>query len=98
PRWTTPDAAVPHDVEATIDRREATIITPVVIELDGEPLVARFSPELPIDRTPHRVVVATVGGQVGTVRVETNFPEAQFDIGEHVMVLLSATDPNGVNP
>jgi hypothetical protein len=95
-RWTTPDGKPPDDLDTAMDRWDATIITPVVIELDETPIVSRVSSDLPIDLTSQRIVLAAFGGQVGSVRVETNVPEARFALGEHVLVMLRSYNAFGV--
>lgn len=94
-QWTTDDGA-PPEPEAALNNFEATIITPVVIRLDGPPLVNRVSFELPIDVASDTIVLAALGGRVGEVQVDTNSPNEQFEKGEHVLVVLRSFDSAGI--
>jgi hypothetical protein len=84
-QWTTPDGQPPPNSQA-VDSDETFIITPVVIELDGPPIVNRTGTYLAADR----LVLAAFGGQVGNDQMATNDASQQFEVGQHVLVGLSA--------
>ncbi len=84
-QWTTPDGQRPDDPHRE-DPETTYIITPVVIELDGPPIISRVSENAP-DR---RIVVAAYGGQIGQDRVAVNDPSQVFEVGENVLLGLSS--------
>ncbi len=95
-QWTTCDGATPRDPEAVLNDLKATIITPIVIQMDGPPIVNRVSLRLPIDIESGVIVIAALGGRVGEVQVDTNSPSERFVAGEHVLVVLVSSDTAGV--
>lgn len=62
-QWTTPDGRRP-DNPYRENPETIYIITPVVIELDGSPIISRVPEDVP-DR---QIVVAAYGGQIGQER------------------------------
>ncbi len=84
-QWTTPDGQRPEN-PFEINPEEIQIITPVVIELEGMPLVNRLGADL---SSSQEVIVAAYGGQVGEDRFETNDSSQQFEVGERVLLGLT---------
>lgn len=84
-QWTTPDGQRPDDPHRE-DPETTYIITPVVIELDGPPIISRVPETFP-DR---QIVVAAYGGQIGKDQVAVNDPSQTFEVGENVLLGLSS--------
>ena len=84
--WTTPDKKRPVNPFESVPRDENTIITPVVIELEGVPITSRYS-----NTTSNKqVVVALFGGVVGRDEVKSNDPRyGAFEVGQRVLLGLS---------
>ncbi len=84
--WTTLDKKRPANPFESVPRGENTIITPVVIELEGAPITNRFSNTSP----NNQVVVALFGGAVGRDEVKSNDPRyGAFEVGQRVLLGLS---------
>jgi hypothetical protein len=90
-RWTTEDGSRPVDPGLTTGNREATIITPVVVQLDGPPIVNRLPPESPLAPVTGTVVLAALGGQVGQDCFDPDDHKAYYEVGERVLVGLTHT-------
>jgi hypothetical protein len=92
-RWTTPDGSRPANPHETVPE-EFTIFTPVVIELDAPPLLARPEEELSSYlaeiSTSGRIVVATLGGTVGDDAVVTENFHHKLELGDRVVTALSS--------
>jgi hypothetical protein len=93
-RWTTPDGTRPVDPSRAVESREATIITPVVVQLTGPPIVDRRPPDLPIDVSSGEVVIAALGGQVGLDSIRTDDWSQLFEVGDVVLVGLTSVSPD----
>jgi len=93
PQWATPDRKPPADWIAAVEADDYNgIITPVVLTLDGPPVVNHvgFNP------TQKTIVVAQLGGTIGQYAV-TYSGTPIFVLGEHVLVVLDrAGGPNSV--
>jgi hypothetical protein len=98
-QWTTPDGSRPENPWVSVPS-EFIIITPVIVELDGPPVMNRVPPGLPIDLpgilASNRVVVAQWGGTVqrddGTTDgMRTDGWSQHFQFGDHVLIALKST-------
>lgn len=91
-QWSTPDRKRPANAYEALARKDFVIITPVVVEIDSPAIVNRYnanvSPNAP-DPAHRRVVLATLGGDVGQDRWEVDDPTQRFVVGERVLVALT---------
>jgi hypothetical protein len=92
PQWGTPDGKPPADLSSAVaDNSYNGIITPVVVTIDGPPIVDRLS-ATSADRT---IVLAQLGGTIGQTSV-TFDGTAIFQPNEQVLVALNRiSGPNG---
>ena len=84
-QWTTPDGKRPADLSSNSVPATYAIITPVIVKLDGAPLVN----SLGADVTSGEIVAATFGGQVDKDVVTTNDPSQHLEVGQHILLGLS---------
>lgn len=92
PQWGTPDDKPPADLSSAVaDNSYDGIITPVVITLDGPPVVDR----LDVMSAGGTIVIAQLGGTIGQTSV-TFSGTAIFQPNEQVLVALNRiSGPNG---
>ena len=94
PQWGTPDGKPPADLSSVVeDNMYNGIITPVVITLDGPPILDHFG--VTATSAGGTIVVAQLGGTIGQHSV-TYSGVPIFLPNEHVLVILNRiSDPNG---
>jgi hypothetical protein len=86
PQWSTADGKRPPGVTQRDVPYPYLILTPVIIKLDGAPLVDRLG----ADATSGEIVVATFGGQIGKDAFSIDDPSQHLELGQHL--LLGLTD------
>jgi hypothetical protein len=96
-RWTTPDGSRPVNPREVVPD-VVTIVTPIVLELDGPPVVSL----VPVDLSSGRIVILIHGGHVGGDSVTEDVYWHQYTVGERVFVALTAKQignkPGGLVP
>lgn len=101
-RWTTLNGARPTDPAAAFNRGEATIVTPVVVQLSGDPIVNRVGDASVSTLESGRVVIAAFGGTAPPDAIIVRDGLDHYELGERVLVVLNGFGggfrPDGLVP
>jgi len=84
-RWTTPDGVRPKEGRRVVPDLY-TIVTPIILQLQGMPLVNLANDPVATDS----VVLVLVGGKVGEDSLEFNDPRNAITLDEHILVAINA--------